>query len=75
MDIQAEKSSLIERLQQINDSSLISAIKGLLDFAQKAHSNRISIEQYNKELDQAEAEIAQGKGISHDDLLRDMEKW
>lgn len=35
MNIQAEKSEIIERFKQINDSSLINAIKNLLDYAQK----------------------------------------
>jgi len=74
MDLKAEKLFIIERFKQINDASLIGAIKGLLDYAQKT-SSRISIEKYNKELDEAETEITQGKGISHNDLKNDIEKW
>ena len=39
MNIQAEKSALIERFMQINDETLIKAIKEMLDCAQKDDDN------------------------------------
>jgi len=79
MDIQAEKLSIIERFKQINDTSLIQAIKSLLDYGlnnqQSNQEGRISIEQYNKELDKAEAEMDAGKSISHEDVKRHMKGW
>ncbi|MBW8050010.1 MAG: hypothetical protein FVQ77_06665 [Cytophagales bacterium] len=79
MNIQTEKLSIIERFKQINDASLIQAIKSLLDYGlnnqQSNQEGSISIEQYNKELDEAEAEMDAGKSISHEDVKRHMKEW
>lgn len=75
MDIQAEKSALIKRLEQINDQSLIKALKHMMDFGLREMEGQISIEQYNRELDEAEAEMDRGEYISHDDLKEQMKKW
>ena len=39
------------------------------------NDERISIEQYNKELDDAEARIDAGKYISHEDLEKEAKQW
>jgi len=79
MDIQAEKLSIIERFKQINDASLIQVIKNLLDYGlnnqQSNQEGRISIEQYNKELDEAERRIDKGEYITHDDVVKESKKW
>jgi predicted transcriptional regulator len=36
---------------------------------------RITIEQYNKEIDEAEAEYERGDFISHEEMLKKMKKW
>ena len=33
MDIQLEKAAIIKRFQQVNDESLVQALKSLLDYA------------------------------------------
>ncbi len=73
MNIQAEKLDIIERFKQINDTALISAIKGMLDYAQK--DKRISLENYNKELTLSETQIQKGKGVSHSDFIDQVEQW
>lgn len=79
MDIQAEKLSIIERFQQIDDTSLIQAINRLLDYWLKKQQSiikgRISIEQYNKELEEAEKRIEKGEYITHDDLEKEAKQW
>ena len=37
--------------------------------------DRTSIEQYNKELDEAEARIDEGKYIRHEDLVKEAKQW
>jgi hypothetical protein len=54
MDLQAEKSTIIEQFKQINDIDLIHAIKSLLDYA------------LNKEKSDAENEIPE----SHKEIVR-----
>jgi hypothetical protein len=39
------------------------------------NGERISIEQYNKEIEEAEAEIERGKGISHEEVIKISEGW
>jgi hypothetical protein len=75
MNIQEEKKTIIERFKQINDRSLINAIKGLLDYAQKDAANRITLEEYNEELNQADKEISEGKGVNQADFKAQVAKW
>ena len=36
---------------------------------------RISIEQYNKEIDEAETEFANGEYITHEAMVKKMKQW
>ena len=75
MDIQTEKLALIKRLEQINDLSLIRALKYMVDFGLREKEERVSIEQYNRELDEAEAEMDREEYTSHEDFKKQMKKW
>jgi len=72
MDIKAERNLLIERVKQIEDSSLLETIKHLLDYALKDKEERTSIEQYNRELDEANARMDAGEYISHEDFKKQL---
>jgi predicted transcriptional regulator len=74
MDINIERSLIIKELQQINDISLLKAIKHLVHYGLK-NDGHISIEQYNKELEEAEAEIERGEFVSHEDLKKQIKEW
>ena len=74
MDIDIERSLIIKELQQINDISLLKAIKHLVHYGLK-NDGHISIEQYNKEMEEAEAEIERGEFVSHEDLKKQMKEW
>jgi predicted transcriptional regulator len=39
------------------------------------HGKRISIEQYNIELEEAEAEFEKGDYITHEEAIKQMKKW
>jgi hypothetical protein len=75
MDIQTEKLTLIKRLEQINDLSLIQALKHMVDFGLREKEERIGIEQYSRELHEAEGEMDRGEYISHEDFKEQMKKW
>ena len=75
MDIQAERYLLIERLKLVKDASLLQAVKSILDYGLKNEEGRISIEQYNRELEEVREEIKNGQSISHEDLEREAESW
>lgn len=74
MDINAERSLIIKELQQINDISLLKAVKHLIHYGLK-NDGHISIEQYNKELEEADREIEQGQSITHEELKQQMKDW
>jgi hypothetical protein len=71
MDINLERSLIIQEIQQIDDISLLRAVKHLIHYGLK-NEGRISIEQYNRELEEAESEIERGEFTSHDDLKKQM---
>ncbi len=74
MDINTERSLLIKELQQVEDLSLLQAIKAVLHYGLQ-NEGRISIEQYNQELDQANARIDSGKFITQEDLEKEAAQW
>lgn len=75
MDIQSEKVALIERLKQVNDMSLLQAIKHMLDYGLSKSEERISVEQYNKEIEEAEAAIDRGEYYTQEEVEKMAKKW
>ena len=59
-----EGATLIKELEQVDDIALLQAIKVMLHYGLK-NEGRISIDQYNLELDEAEAEIERGELITN----------
>jgi hypothetical protein len=74
MDINIERSLLIKELQHVEDPSLLQAIKAVLYYGLRKEG-RISIEQYNKELDEANARIESGEFITQEDLEKEASQW
>ena len=74
MDINAERSLLIKEIKQVEDISLLQAIKAVLHYGLK-NEGRISIEQYNRELDEANARVESGKFITQEDLEKEAAQW
>ena len=74
MDINTERTLLIKELQQVEDISLLKAIKAMLHYGLKSEG-RISVEQYNRELEEAEAEIDRGEFTTHDEMKKQMKAW
>ena len=75
MDIQSEKLALIKRFEQINDGSLIQAIKHLIDFGLQKTEGQISLEQYNQEIEEAEAAIDQGEYYTQEEVESMTKTW
>lgn len=74
MNIKAEKALLKSELEKIDDISLLRVLRQMALYGLK-NEGRVSIEQYNRELDEAEAEVAQGKSIAHRELKKQMAGW
>jgi hypothetical protein len=77
MDIQSEKTALIKVLEKINDESLIRAIQSLVEYASKRDEEYlgVTVDQYNDELDQADAQIEKGEFIAHEDAVKLVKGW
>lgn len=50
MDIQLQKSIIIEQFNQINDINLIKAIQGLLEYASSKKNDDIDVPQWHKDI-------------------------
>ncbi|RFS21987.1 hypothetical protein DVR12_15195 [Chitinophaga silvatica] len=61
---------------QLNDAEKKSVIQMLKTFVKgKESSVRISIEQYNQELQEAEAEYERGEFATHEEFVKQIRKW
>jgi uncharacterized coiled-coil DUF342 family protein len=62
---------------QLNDAEKESVIQMLKVFlnSRNAASEHTSIEQYNQELQEAEAEFQRGEYISHEEFVKLIKKW
>jgi len=74
MNINTERALLIKELQQVEDVSLLKAIKAILHYGLK-NEGRISIEQYNRELEEAEARIDRGDFFTQEEVEKMAKKW
>ncbi len=76
MDLQADIKWIQKELNKVEDATLLQAIKNILKYRAKGiHSERISIEQYNKELDEAEADIEAGSYYTTDEARKIASQW
>lgn len=68
---------LLHYVTQLNEAEKKSVLQLIKTFSngRAEVSERISIEQYNKELAEAEAEYERGQYISHDEMLKQMKEW
>lgn len=74
MDINSEKAVLIKEIEQLDDISLVRVLKSMLHYGLK-NEGRISVEQYNKELEEAESEIERGDFLSHEQAMKEIRSW
>ena len=76
MDLQAEIKWIQKELNKVEDETLLNAIKNILKYrVKKTQSERISIEQYNKEIDEAEADIEAGNYYTTDEARKIASQW
>jgi predicted transcriptional regulator len=64
----------LSNYMQVADDKKIKAMYALLKDDIKLEES-ISIEQYNKEIDEAEAEYKRGEFITHEEMLKKIKKW
>lgn len=65
-----------EELHHFIDSGDTKLIKLLYAVAKEyTDDDRISLDQYNKELDEAEAEIDRGEFLTHEEAVKQIRSW
>ena len=69
----AIRKKLIDYMK-VADDKKIKAMYALLE-DDIEQDGRISIEQYNKELEEADAEFEKGEFITHAEAIKQMKKW
>lgn len=69
-----EMHNYFKQLNEAEKKSVIQMLKTFLK-GRGEKPQRISVEQYNKEIEEAEAEYERGEYITHEDLLKEMKKW
>ena len=76
MDLQADIKWILKELKDVKDPTFIEAIKNMLKYRKKvSNTERISIEQYNKELDESITDIETGNVHSHEEVKAMMQQW
>jgi len=75
MDLKAELKWIHQELDNVKDETLLKAIKNILKYRKKVESERISIEQYNKEIDEAINDIENGEFYTQEEARKIASKW
>lgn len=77
MNLQVEKQALIKALEQTNDEGLIRAIQQMVEYAAQRDEEYLgaTLEQYNKELNEANARIEQGNFVDHEEAIKQIQAW
>ncbi len=75
MDLQADIKWIQQELKNVKDPTFIEAIKNILKYSKKLTSERITIEQYNDELDISIAQIKSGKTYTHQEMGEHIKQW
>ncbi len=75
MDLQAELKWIHRELDNVKDPTLIEVFKNMLKYRKKVSSERISVEQYNKEIDASIEEIESGKIYTHQQIGERIKQW
>jgi predicted transcriptional regulator len=79
MDLQAEIKWIETALSESNDPTFIKAVKNMIQSMRKVKQSmsteRISVEQYNRELDESIAQIERGEFYTQEEVEKMAEEW
>jgi hypothetical protein len=73
MDIQAEIKWVQAELSKVNDPGLIEIFVKLLKYRKSTIETQL--DEYNRELDEANARIESGRFITQEDLEKEASQW
>lgn len=71
MDLRTRKYSAIEKIMEMDSESLLK-LEISIDLI---FSEGISLEQYNREIEEANDEIEKGIYLSHEDAVKEIQAW
>jgi hypothetical protein len=73
----ALEQELLQYILQLDDAEKKSVLQMLKTFvkSRKGKTSRITIDEYNQELQEAEAEYERGEYTSHEELVKQIKKW
>ncbi len=74
MSVQTIKQTLHQLIDKINDEDLLQAYLKIIESSLEKEG-RVSVEQYNKEIEEAEGAIDRGEFINHEDAVRQIKGW
>ena len=72
--LEEEKNELAIKVLSLKDQQIVHEINNLIDELVPARVKRTSIKQYNKEIEEAEKQINEGKFIKHEDVVIGLKK-
>jgi len=76
MTISAIDKEMHDYFMQLNETEKKSVVQMIKTFLQgRKELERISIEQYNKEIEEAESEIERGESYSHEEVVKMSKRW
>ncbi|HIP47513.1 MAG TPA: hypothetical protein EYG92_00895 [Lutibacter sp.] len=76
MDIQADIKWINKELKKVKDPTLIEAFKNILKYRiNVSKPQRISVEQYNKEIDEAVERVENGEFYTQEEAEKIMNQW
>lgn len=71
--VKKELNAYLPLLSARQQSLILDMVKNILHVDNK--EKRVSIEQYNAEIENALKEVKQGKSVSHSDVVNQSKKW
>jgi hypothetical protein len=75
MDLQADLKWIHQELDNVKDPTLIEVFKSMLKYRKKVSSERISIAQYNEEINVSIAQIEKGETYTHQQMGERIKQW
>jgi hypothetical protein len=76
MNLQSEINWVVKELQSIEDPTFIELIKNMLKRRNDTNNSEpVTIEEYNREIDEAEKDIESGNVYSVQEVRKISEKW
>jgi hypothetical protein len=73
----SRSKEMLRNFLQLNDAEQKSVLQMIKTFlkGREEHFERVTIEQYNREIDEVLAEVAAGNYVTQEELERESAKW